>query len=265
MFIVNLCRQNVLIKRIVIAALIIGAIALIDFIAFYGKIYPGVYVGELDLGGKSVEEAYALVENTYADRLTSNDVVIYTNEEAKNEGINDDAPLGHTEELSVEQARETVKYWKTNSVELEASLPTADIVDKAANSTRGLQNIFARLGALIFKQNIKPYADFNEDAVRDQITRVNDTMGKQVVNPTCTIEEGVAVAKEGSDGNLVKDNEFVDQLNEAFFRENSNEANFIPKLYHANQKVSFASAQILADKINKSLEKEVSFTYRDNN
>ena len=62
------------------------------------------------LGGKSVEEAYTLIENTYADRLTSNDVIIYSSKEAKDEGVSDDAPLGHTEELSVEQARETVKY-----------------------------------------------------------------------------------------------------------------------------------------------------------
>ena len=143
-------------------------------------------------------------------------------------------------------------------------MPTADIVDKAANSTRGLQNIFNRLGALIFKQNIKPYADFNESAVHEQIARVNDTIGKPVVNPTCIIEEAFATAKEGSDGNLVKDEEFIDQLNEAFFKAKPEEANFIPKLYHANQKVSFASAQILADKINKSLEKEVSFEYRGN-
>ena len=148
---------------------------------------------------------------------------------------------------------------------MEGSLPTADIVDKAANSTRGLLNIFSRLGALLFKQNIKPYADFNESAVNEQIERVNDTLGKKVVNPTCVIEDAYATAQEGSDGELVKNEEFIDQLNEAFFKENSEDANFIPKLYHANQKVSFNSAKILAEKINKSLEKEVSFDYRDNN
>ena len=109
-YISELCKRSKFAKRALIILVIIGVVALIDFIAFYGKIYPGVYVGELDLGGKTVEEAATLIEQTYADRLTSNDVIIYSNKEAQDEGTNEDAPLGHTEELSVEQARETVKY-----------------------------------------------------------------------------------------------------------------------------------------------------------
>ena len=109
-YISELCKKSKFAKRALIILVVIILVSLIDFIAFYGKIYPGVYVGELDLGGKSVEEAATLIEKTYSDRLTSNDVIIYSNKESQEEGTNEDAPLGHTEELSVEQARETVRY-----------------------------------------------------------------------------------------------------------------------------------------------------------
>ena len=61
------------------------------------------------MGGKTVEEAYDLVENTYADRLSGNEVVIYSSNEAREAGT-EEVSVGQTEELSAEQAKETVKY-----------------------------------------------------------------------------------------------------------------------------------------------------------
>lgn len=264
LFIVGLCKTNKVFKWLVIILLIAGAIGLIDYLAFYGKIYPGVYVGEIDLGGKTVEEAETLINDTYLERLSRNDVVIYANDEAQAAGVQDEGASGIAEELSVEQAKQTVQYWKTDAVELEASLPTADLVDKALNSTRGLLNIFSRIGALLFKQIIEPYADFNDSAIQSQILRVNDTIGKAVVNPTCVIEDGQAQAKEGNDGLLVNNDEFINQINKAFFESNNENSHFVPKLYVAKQQVSFAAAKTLAQKINTSLEKEVSFNYKGN-
>ena len=88
----------------------VGTIALLDFVIFYGKVYPGVYVGEIDLGGKTIEEAEELINDTYSNRLSGNDVIIYIDEQAQSEGLGDETRSGITEELSVEQARETVKY-----------------------------------------------------------------------------------------------------------------------------------------------------------
>ena len=142
-------------------------------------------------------------------------------------------------------------------------MPTKDLVNTALNSTRGLLNIFNRIGALLFKQQIKPYANFNDGAVLDQINRVNDTIGHRVVNPTCVIEDANAFATEGRDGELVNNNEFVDNLNTAFFQADSQNSNFVPKLYRAKQNVSFQSAQALAEKVNYALDKNVHFKYKD--
>ena len=117
---------------------------------------------------------------------------------------------------------------------------------------------------MLFKQVIEPYADFNDSAIQSQISRVNDTIGKEVVNPTCVIEEGQAVAKEGNDGLLVNNDEFIKQINKAFFEADKENSHFVPKLYVAKQQVSFAAANTLAQKINTSLEKEVSFDYKGN-
>ena len=110
LFIVGLCKTNKIVKWTVIILLVAGAIGLIDYVAFYGKIYPGVYVGEVDLGGKTVEEAETLINDTYSERLNRNDVVIYVNDEAQAAGVQDEGASGIAEELSVEQAKQTVQY-----------------------------------------------------------------------------------------------------------------------------------------------------------
>ena len=48
--------------------------------------------------------------DTYSDRLSRNQVVIYVSEDAQKQGTQDDGGSGITEELSVEQARDTVQY-----------------------------------------------------------------------------------------------------------------------------------------------------------
>lgn len=117
---------------------------------------------------------------------------------------------------------------------------------------------------MLFSQNIAPYADFNDTAVLSQITKVNDLVGKAVVNPTCVIEGGQAVAKEGTDGLLVNNDEFIRLLNEAFFQEDPYKSFFIPNLYVTKQLVSYEAAKTLSEKINMSLQKQVSFNYKGN-
>lgn len=114
----------------------------------------------------------------------------------------------------------------------------------------------------MFKQQIKPYADFNNSALQNQIDRVNDTIGSPVINPTCVINEAVAHAVDGVNGRLVNDEEFVSQLNEAFFKKDSQDSNFVPRLYEAKRKISLRSAEILAEKINSALKKDVVFEYK---
>lgn len=90
--------------------MLVCIVGLFDYIIFYGKVYPGVYVGELDLGNKTVEEAEDLINVTFGSRLSRNKVIIYVNEEAQSQGTQYDGGSGIAEELSVEQARDTVQY-----------------------------------------------------------------------------------------------------------------------------------------------------------
>lgn len=251
-------------KKIRIALIVIGILLIltfIDFIVFYGKVYPGVHVGELDLSFKTIEEAQTLIEDTYKPRLESNSVIVYVDEEAKEKGMHDEGGSGLNEQLSVEQAKKSVQYWRIGSKELDAKLPSNKLADEAVNSTRGPLMIFSRLGAMIFGQKIEVKADINEENLHEQIAKINDTIGKKVVDPTVKIENADAVAVDGSDGSEIKDDEFENQVNSAFFKENPDDANFVTQLHPAYQHITYSCAQEIADKINNSLMQPVKFKY----
>ncbi|MDO5329519.1 MAG: VanW family protein [Coriobacteriia bacterium] len=261
---IDYLKSNKKFAIIIIVILTILLLGLIDFIVFYGRAHPGVKVGDIDLGFKSIEEAQCLITDTYEPRLNNNTVVVYVDEEAREKGVDDNGGSGLNEQLSVEQAKKTAQYWKVRATDLNAKLPSQKLADEAVNSTRGIFNIFNRIGAAIFGKKIDVYADFDEDALSEQVAKVNDTMATSVVNPTVKIVNADAQAIEGSDGNEVLADEFTSQLNKAFFVENQADSNFIANLHPATQKVTFSCAQELATKINNSLSRPVKFNYNSN-
>lgn len=262
-FIAFLCSKSKAVKVAFILIAVIAIIALIDFCVFYGKIYPGVHVGDVDLSNKTIEEAKQIIDEEFSPRLSGNTVVIYVNEEARQQGTEGQSGSGLSEQLSVEQAKKTIQYWKINSVELDAGFPAEDIANEAINSTRGVENIFKRLSAMLFGQTIKPYANYNQQALNNQIDKINETIGQKTVNPTVVINDGVASALPGSDGNEIVNNEFYDQLNNAFFQKEELNCNFVVNLVHSDQKISLSTAQDMATKLNYLINKKVNFSYKN--
>lgn len=261
-FIVGLCNRSIIFKRFFIVFVVLVIFFFIDFLIWYGKIYPGVYVGDIDLGWKTKEEAIQILDFELLDRLNRNNVIIYGNDESKIIGDSyDNASLN--EQLSIESVKNSVIFWKTSAVELDASLPVEDIIDKALNSTRGFDKVIFRIGAVFFPYQISPYAQFSDDAVNTQIAQINEALGKQVKNPSCSIIDGTASPTNGENGILLNNEEFISNLNNAFFQKDESEANFVSMLHEKNMDVSFETAQRMASKINQELNKKIIFNYNE--
>lgn len=263
--IVALSRKNKFFKITFIILAILLIVAFIDFLLFNGKIYPGVRVGDLDLSNKNIEEAKIMINDKYAPRLYGGSVTVYVSEDAKNTYDSNNEDSGIAEQLSVEDAKHTIKYWKIQASELEAELPVTDIVNNAYYGTRGITNIFNRIGAALFGKDIKPYAVYDSDALNTDIEKINKTIGHKVVNPTVVFDNGFAIAQDGEDGNMVDEQEFEKQLNDAFLQKDAENSNFVVNLYHRNQKISKKTADNMADLLNDKLKCSVSFNYKGEN
>lgn len=103
---------------IVLVVLLLGGIG--DTLINMGKIYPGVKVGTVDVGGKTQNEAAQILNDTYQARVSSNTAVFYANEEAKNNPTTTDSIATIDEQVSYEESLANRSQWTTPSSELGA-------------------------------------------------------------------------------------------------------------------------------------------------
>lgn len=262
--VVGLCNQSIVFRRIFVAVVVLLTLFFVDFLIHFGKIYPGVFVSDIDLSWKTKEEAAQIIDSELNQRLNSKNITIYGNQQSKDIGDSyDNAALN--EQLNVDLARDSVIFWKLNDADLDASLPVNEIVDQALNSTRGLNNIPLRIEALFFKYQVKPFAQYNQDAIDVQIAQINHALGRPVNNPTCSINNGIASAVNGNNGFLVDQNKFYDNLNTAFFEIDESKANFVAELHDVDMQISFKTAQKMSENINNWLTRQINFNYKDDN
>lgn len=262
-FIFNLAKKYKFVRIFITVVLTLCVLGIFDFFLNNGKIYQGTYIGDIDVSNKTIDEATKLIEDRYTNNLNNNTVTIYSNLEAQKLGKDGILDQSINEQINFEEAKDNVKYWDTSSSDLEAYLPASSIAEFAYSDTRGINNIFKRLSTNFFSYHISPWAEYNSNLINTLINKINTTLGVEVKEPSILFNKQNAYIIEGETGNLINNDEFTNQLNEAFFKQNSNESNFSVNLYEQHPKISDNQAQFLADSINKRINQTFKFKYND--
>ena len=141
-----------LVRRSRVAGVLLALVALLAVAAVAdgalnaGKVYAGVHVGEVDLSGATEDEARALLEDAYAQRLAQGTVAVCADEAtAAAAGGEADAPL--LERPQVVQAAEEGRLWTADAASLEAELDADGLVADALAVGREDGGLWARLQA----------------------------------------------------------------------------------------------------------------------
>ena len=128
---------------IVLVVLLVGGIG--DSLINMGKIYPGVKVGTVDVGGKTQNEATQILNDTYQARVSSNTAVFYANEEAKNNPTTTDSIATIDEQVSYEESLANRSQWTTPSSELGAQFDANASAEAAFQVGRDNGGVFLDL------------------------------------------------------------------------------------------------------------------------
>lgn len=247
---------QVLSALILIVAIVVGA----DTVANYGKIYGGVTIGEVDVSGMTVDEATKALENQYRDRVNNNVTVFYADEEALQNATEEDFSENLQEQISYEQSLETRRQWTTTPAELGGAFGSEDLARQALEIGRSDGGILKRLECLITGVHKDPVMSFNDSAIDELAHSITSSIGTFRENSTIEIQDGVAHAIEGHDGNEVTDEWLVQKLNETIFAE-SDHNDVIVELQYMPLQITFEQAQETADIVNNSTSLGVRFTY----
>lgn len=247
-----------------VLVLLVGGIC--DFAMNYGKVYAGVHVGDIDLSHKTIDEAEALINDTYAFHLHAGSVVIYGSEEAyaraQDESVRaQNAALA--EQLTVQEAQNNKQAWTTDAEALAASLPARALAEEALATGRQNGGLLARMSSLFSGYTIDVRADYDDARLEALAANIDTIIGNPRVDCNVVVSDGVAQATEGHAGRMLNRNDFKHSLDTAFFTCPHGNGSFIATVEDAPLRIDFECAQRVAHKINQAIANGVQFRYND--
>ena len=257
-------------SKIAVAAValmvVIAGIWAVDLGLNSGKIYPGVSIGYLDLGGKTPEEARSMVSEAYAAQLEGKEVLIFANEEASRDV---EAALEKTqnnalaEQQSVDEAKANKVLWTADVDSLSAVLDVDALADRALAVGRDEGGLPARVSALLFGYDIEPQVGFDAAALESLAAEIDAAIGDPRVNFDIAVADGVAQVTDGHDGDMVDRAWFESKLNEAFLSNEGARAIFVAETEYAPIQITRDEAQRVCDLVNGSIASGAVFTFGD--
>ena len=267
-------------SRIAIACSVFLILALVgglvDLAVNGEKIYAGVRVGEVDLGGKTPQEAQILIEAAYAHPMTEVSVYIFATEEASKDferSVRLTEEVLRDEHLSLEEVRARRLVWVTDTASLLATLDASGLAADAYACGRGDGGLLRRAGALLFGHTIAPRGNYDQKAFEALASDIDQSIGKPRVNYGLNVVEGKAVVTEGHDGHMLKREDFRQKLDHAFFNPDKAQAGqrlepqgeaqpeapsraraaFVAHVEYAPLQITQEMAQQTCDKVNASI------------
>lgn len=238
---------------------------LIDSAMTQGKIYKGVYVGDVDVAGMTQAQAADAISARYSDKLANTDVYIFTSEEAAKttdvEAVQmQDEVLA--EQVSVEDALENKVLWVESSDTLGARLPAQELAAEAYGFGR-TTGLFDRFSTLMHAHAIDVRLDFNETMLSKLVSDLDTAIGNPATETSISIQDGVASVTEGHDGYQIDEGAFRATLTDKLLNSEVDDPRYIPVADYVSLKVSAEAAQRTADALNQALEEGASFAYGD--
>lgn len=261
---ISLCIRSRAALIALIAVIVIGGGALLDFGLNNGKAYPGVKVGGIDVSGKSESEIATLVSDAYQGRLDSTTVTVFANEEARQK-VNDAAAQAQdaalAQQLSVEEARANRQLWTADAATVGASIPAEDLAKSALEVGRGDGGVLARISALFGGWNVGMKLSYDGEKLESLASEIDASIGNPRVDCSIEVVDGVASVVEGHDGMMVNRDWLADSLCAAFLE--SEDPSFIATTEYAPLRIDQSAAQAVCDQVNAAIEPGAVLSYEN--
>ena len=252
-----------LVRRSRVAAVLLALVALLAVAAVAdgalnaGKVYAGVHVGEVDLSGATEDEARALLEDAYAQRLAQGTVAVCADEAtAAAAGGEADAPL--LERPQVVQAAEEGRLWTADAASLEAELDADGLVADALAVGREDGGLWARLQAAFGGRDIPVRARYGAGALEAFAEKIDEAVGDPRVDFGVVVEEGVARVTEGHAGVMLDREAFSRALDGALLVPGGGV--FVADAQPAPLRITQDAAQRTCDEVNALIAHGARFT-----
>jgi vancomycin resistance protein YoaR len=248
---------------IIALALVVGLAGGVDAIANMNRIYQGVSVGDIDLSGKTIDEATALISQEYEPRINGNDVVLCASEEVASQVQSDKEKRNTLEEqISYEETLSHRDRWTIDAQVLGATFDPAAYAQMAYQVGRDDGWLFNRLKAGFSGVDIEPVCSFNATSLDELRDEIITALGTKMVDFNVEMQEGSAHVTEGHDGYEVSQDWLIEKLNDGLLYAEG-ESRFVIDMQDVSVRIDEEAASVCATEIDNSIESGITFQYED--
>lgn len=256
-----LWAKSRVVSVLIVVVLVLGVASGVDALANANRIYQGVSVGNIDLSGKTIDEATTLIAQKYEPRINDNDVVFCANEEVAQKAQQDTTKRDSLEEqISYEESLASRDRWTINAQHLGATFDPAAYAQKAYQVGRDDGGLFGRIKAQLSGWMIEPACTFNATSLDEFRDEIIAALGTKMINFNIKMEDGQAQVTDGHDGYEVSEDWLVNKLNEGLLGAEG-ESRFVVDMHDVPVQIDRGGAQDCATKINNSIEQGITFQY----
>ncbi len=246
---------------------IVLIVALVALIAFgvdtgvnHGKIYPGVKMGEIDLGGKTLEEADELLSAEYSSRVLSNTALFFADENALNNAKTTDTDETLEEQISFEESLANRRQWTTPSSQVQAVFDSSQLAEDALEVGRENGGLITRIQCALMGVVLTPYCTYNQDLISHLSTSISSSVGELRVDYGVEMKDSVATVVDGHSGREVTPAWLEKKLNEAYFSTDAVSSSIV-EIEDMPLRITYEAARACADMINNSLSQGARFVF----
>ncbi len=189
--------------------------------SYAGKIYPGVFVRDINLGGKSIDEAREIITQRLEEYNEDNIVLSYFGQGSPTyvADFYFDPSIGEYDEQGFSEQGEVksqkIIEWNPKLEELGFSFYIDDILNDTYNI--GREGKFwtdskKQIKALILGQKVKIDYDLQEDVLDEYLKNIAAEFNKPPQNPTLVIKDGTIEIVPGKNGYTLSINKLKKEI-----------------------------------------------------
>lgn len=257
----------IMVPVFILVALLFGYTC-VDIIASFGKIHPGVTVQGVDVGGMTVEEASAKLNDELSPTLLNAHVSAYGNEEM---AVADGAQLNVSDGSGVEKAYadETSGSDLSGNGAIDKWVITADTIGAYVDGEALAQEAYlvGRKGNFVAERffswfggtHLKAVVSVREERYNILKAEIDTEIGHPIVNSSVSIDNGSVRSVDGSDGSSVNTEAFLESFSEIAF--SGTDSAFIIPMQVDPMLIKPATAQKVAEDVRSAIAEDVTIVH----
>ncbi len=254
-------RRNSAIVVVGIAVAALGLFLVVDSLITQDRVHSRVSVGGLDVGGMTVQEAAAAIDEAFSDQVADGSVTLYADEESAESGVTPVEILFDYESLqSYEETPPEGSAFSIDPSIVDAEIDSQALAQRAYEIGRGRDFVLGRLKAAIFGTDVSLEVSFDDSLMEALAGILDSSLGYTMVNPDIVFQDGAFTTTAGNDGYMVVRDELTDLLSEALLSESHS---LVIPMSEVEMQVTDSDAEQAAETANEAIADSLVMTYDD--